>query len=41
MEELGRKTGVLQGLDLPLVGGELKQEYDPHIRAIVCQRRNI
>ena len=34
-KELGGKTGVLVGLDLPLVGGELMQEFDPYIRAIV------
>ena len=38
MKELGGKTGVLIGQDLPLVGGELKQESDPHIRAIVWIR---
>ena len=35
MKELGEKTGVLAGLDLPLVGRGLKQGPDPHIRAIV------
>ena len=38
MKELGEKTGVLVGLDLPLVGGELMQEFDPYIRAIVWVR---
>ena len=35
MKKLGGETGVLEGLDLPSVGGELKQGSDPHIRAIV------
>ena len=35
MEELGGKTGVLVGLDLPSAVGELKQESDPHVGAIV------
>ena len=38
MKELGGKTGVLIGLDLPSVGGELKQGSDPHIAAIVWVR---
>ena len=28
-KELGRKTGVLVGVDLPLAGGEAKQGSDP------------
>ena len=35
MKELGGKTEVLVGLDLPLVGRELRQGSDPHIRVIV------
>ena len=35
MKELGGKTGVLVRLDLPLVGGELEQGSDLHIRAFV------
>ena len=35
MKELGRETGVLVGLDLSSVGGELKQGSDPYIRATV------
>ena len=35
MKELGGKTGVLVGLDLPGVWGELKQRSDPHVKAIV------
>ena len=35
MKELGRKTWVLVGLDLPSVTGELKQGSDPHIQAII------
>ena len=35
MKELGGKIGVLVGLNLPLVDGELKQGSDPHIGAIV------
>ena len=35
MKELGGKTGVLVGLDLPLLVGELKQGSDPHMGAIV------
>ena len=35
MKELGGKTGVLVGLDLPSLGGELKQGSNPHIRATV------
>ena len=31
MEELGGKTGVLVGLDLTLVGRELKQRSHPHM----------
>ena len=34
MKELGGKTGVLVGPDLPSAGWELKQGSDPHIRAI-------
>ena len=34
-EELGGKTGVLAGLDLPRWVGELKQGSDPHSRATV------
>ena len=34
MKELGGKTGVLVGPDLPLAGWEMKQGSDPHIRAI-------
>ena len=30
MKELGRKTGQLVGLDLPLASGELKQGSNPH-----------
>ena len=33
-KELGAETGVLVGLDLPDVWGELKQGSDPHIKAI-------
>ena len=33
-KELWEKTGVLVGLDLPSVGGELKQGSDPHFGAI-------
>ena len=35
MKEPGGKAGVLVGLDLPSVGGEIKQGSDPHIRATV------
>ena len=35
MKELGGKTGVSVELDLPLWVGELKQESDPHIGAII------
>ena len=35
MKELGGKTGVLVGLDLPSVVGELKLGSDPHIGATV------
>ena len=35
MKELGGKIRVLVGLDLPSAGGGLKQEFHPHIRAIV------
>ena len=35
MKKPGGKTGMLEGLDLPSAGGELKQGSDPHIRAIV------
>ena len=35
MKEVRGKTGVLVGLDLPLVGGELKQRSDHDIRVIV------
>ena len=34
MKELGGKTGVLGGLDLPRLVGELKQGSDPHIGKI-------
>ena len=34
MKDLGGKTGVLVGPDLPLAGWEMKQGSDPHIRAI-------
>ena len=34
VKELGGKTGVLVGPDLPSAGWELKQGSDPHIRAI-------
>ena len=37
MKELGGKSGVLVGLDLPLVG-ELKQGSDPRSGATVCIR---
>ena len=30
MKELGEKTGVLVGLDMHLVGEEIKQGSDPH-----------
>ena len=35
MKEPAGETGVLVGLDMPLVGEELKQGSDPHIGAIV------
>ena len=35
MKEQGGETGVLVGLDLPSVGGELKQGSDAHTGAIV------
>ena len=38
MKELGGKTGVLVGLDLPWLAGELKQGSDPHRGAIVGVR---
>jgi len=38
MKEHGGKTGVLIGLDMPLVGEELTQGSDPHIGAIVWVR---
>ena len=38
MKELGGKTGVLVGLDLPLVSGEQKQGSDPHTGAIIWVR---
>ena len=41
MKELGGETGVLVGLHLPLVAGELKQGSSPHIGVIVCFRREI
>ena len=34
-KELGGKTGVLVGLNVPLAGGELEQGSDPHIGATV------
>ena len=34
-KEQGGEMGVLVGLALPLVGGELKQGSDPHTGAIV------
>ena len=37
-EELGGKTGVLAGLDLPRWVGELKQGSVPHIGATVSVR---
>ena len=37
-EELGGKTGVLAGLDLPRWVGELKQGSNPHSREIVSVR---
>ena len=33
MKELGRETGVLVGLDLPLVGGGTEAGVRPHIRS--------
>ena len=42
MKELGGKTGVLVGLDLPWPAGELKQGSDPHMGGnCLSQRRNI
>ena len=41
MKELGEKTGVLVGLDMPLVGEELKQGSDPHIGTIVWVRGEV
>ena len=38
MKELGGKTGVLVGLDLPSQEGELKQGSDPHIVTFVQVR---
>ena len=38
MKELGEKTGVLGGLDLPQWVGELKQGSDPHSGSVVCVR---
>ena len=35
MKELGGKTGLLVGLDLPLVGSGTEARSDPHIWAIV------
>ena len=35
MKELGGKTGVLVGLDLPSAGGGTEEGSDPHIGAIV------
>ena len=41
MKELGGEAGVLVGQGLPLVGGELKRQSDPHLRAIVWVRGEI
>ena len=35
MKELGEKTGVLAGLDLPSAGGGTEQGSDPHSGATV------
>ena len=35
MKELGVKTGVLEVLDLPSAGGELKQGSNPHTGTFV------
>ena len=35
MKELGGKTGVLEGLNLPLADGVLKQGSDPYTGAAV------
>ena len=41
MKELGRKTGVLVGLDLPWVGGGTEAEaWSPHQGNCLSQRRN-
>ena len=42
MKELGVKTGVLVGLDLPLVGGATEAGVQsPHWGNCLSQRRNI
>ena len=42
MKELGEKTGVLVGLDLPLAGrGTVAGVLSPHQGNCLCQRRNI
>ena len=38
MKELGGKTGVLVGLDLPSAGGETEAGVNPHIGATVLVR---
>ena len=38
MKELGGKTGVLVGLNVPLAVGELEQGSNPHIGATVWIR---
>ena len=40
MKELGGKTGVLVGLDLPSVCGGLKQGSDPHIGATESKEKH-
>ena len=42
MKELGEKTGVLAGLNMPLAGGETEAGVrSPHLGNCLSQRRNI
>ena len=41
MKELGGKTGVLVGQDLPSAGGGTEAGSDPHTGATLSERRNI
>ena len=41
MKELGGKTGVLVGLDVPCLVGELKQGSDPHIGVTELEEKHL